>query len=541
MDVSGLDQNSLLTWCDDLHQVKSNVSQVQATLNLILLKTPTASDYRQLLAMLETVPESTVAERARQLLATPQVKVGVRLKQLYDEGVLPLLVALARINFKAAKTDKYVGYLLDYTPDEMLVVLGDEAGGGKAQEPALELKPDLESYPPVLPPIANDSLLIRVLTDKSYRHPLDLLGLVNFSRAHNAKLAVKGSAAVELAVLDHLDDTFPHLDEHELYVMAHRAMAPEILAKFALGYNLIDNYKYHLSKDISWAQKIRLFANVFLAYVAGLAEDGYSAVEIKTWLRRLYQPVLTDLGVLAPPQPVAVVAMKQLELLFKQVTSLYNVQPDKLAVEFVQLELDPFVAQLQINGKSYTLGTSSTSFDDAKEKAAAALFADQNKVKSMMETLINGYSSTIKAQPDPHQAAPASVQMAANMYQDHGGAGSKPAGPAALAPTPQPYSAFPPQPYGLLPDPSFRSGLDNNAKNTLYALLGQKRMAPVYKYHRAGNEFQASVLANETVLGVGYDINKRLASQKAAMNALSNETLLASLGLNGSEQDQTST
>lgn len=72
---------SLLTVCDDLTQVKGNVSQFQAMVNNIISKAPTREEYEKLLKTIRLgeAPGETkqTIERLEQLITVLQTKVAV--------------------------------------------------------------------------------------------------------------------------------------------------------------------------------------------------------------------------------------------------------------------------------------------------------------------------------------------------------------------------------------------------------------------------------------------------------------------------------
>ena len=92
----------LLAWCEDLYPLKGNVSQLQATLGLILARAPTVEEYNQLQAALDEPLDHDhrpMESRLRTLITLPQLKVAVRLRTLYANGNLPFLLMLLKISF----------------------------------------------------------------------------------------------------------------------------------------------------------------------------------------------------------------------------------------------------------------------------------------------------------------------------------------------------------------------------------------------------------------------------------------------------------
>lgn len=531
----------LLTWCDDLHQVKGNISQLQATLNHVLNKAPSIEEYKQISTYLEEAgnrDSKSIVDKTRNFLMTSQLKVAVRMKFLYEQGMLPFLLALSQINFKSLKADKFVGYLIDYTPPKDI---GTTLSKALKQRINSHKKVDVSTYPPTLPPIGNEHLLRVVLTDKSFRQPSDFLELVDaadFSRSHNAKLGLRGRCLLELLLTELLDSNVPSIHEDDLYYLRNKLLSPLVLTKLALGYNLTDNFQHHCSNEISAKDKMKILSNVFLAYVGGLAVDGYSMEEIKLWVKGLFDPIFQDISALYQPlKPFSKIALIELEFLFKQVTSLYAVSPEHTEINFESLETNPFVVKLVVDGQTLGIGTSSSSVEEAKEKAAIEALMSKEKVDELLKTLIKSYqtrsSDALSSQSsDDDDDVPYSPS-----YDDYEPPESNTNSTSELTipNKPQPYGIPPPllaaPVHNLAFNPIDSGPVDTNAKNHLYAILGSNHLTPMYQYNKVGHEFHVTISVNLIVIGSSHDTNKKIASQKAAMNALANTSIWTQLGI----------
>ncbi|ABN64509.2 predicted protein, partial [Scheffersomyces stipitis CBS 6054] len=286
-----MSNRSLLEWADDLVTIKGSVSQLQAAVNQITAKAPTPQELAGLLTSLNESHDPNdkpIIDKLNGFFASPHIKVGVRLRQLYDSKQLPLLSALCKINFKSAKADKYSSYFLEFDPSNSPETVSDDDDASTSKEK----KVDVSSYPPMIPPISNDALLLRVMTDKSYHQPSDILESEtrthDINRTHNEKLSILGRSLLELLLYQILDERFPNMYGEEMFVFRHKLLSPGILTKLAFGYNLVDPYKYNLSSEIDSNRKMEIFGKIFLSYVAGLSMDGYTQSEIKLWIRKLY-------------------------------------------------------------------------------------------------------------------------------------------------------------------------------------------------------------------------------------------------------------
>lgn len=571
--------HSLLSLVDDLHQVKGNISQIQATLNQILTKAPTKEKYNELI---ESFSSSSISgdkqliERLSSLVSSSQLKVAVNLKYLYDNDKLPVLLALSQLNFKTLTND-----------DPSLEKLLDEIN-------TTSQKYVTSDYPPQLPIIEDQSLLIRIFTDKSFRQPSDFLDSVNQgtcfnSSAHNEKLFLKGKSLLQLIILELIDEMYPNLYEDELDILVGRVLSLEILAKLALGYNLVDSYKYNLSVGISFQEKINLFGKLFVSYIGGLGT--VKLVDyVKSYVEAVFHPIISSVK---DEQSVVKFSKVQLDFLISKI--------DGVTLRYVLLEEDPYVVQVLINDEVVSSGTGSTE-DAARERAAFEVVQNVEGLQKVMGFVVEDYEDEgglLKEQQQKQQQHQQHQHQQHQHHQHHQHhqqtqqpqhnqnheppyqpksvpkipplflkqlppppsygypqpytsiskpVSSLPKVPNTAAPlpyTPISYNSTPGMPGLPLATPavsvdpfgvpiigqSYKVGMENNAKNTLYALLGQHRLTPVYKNAKAGNEFQVSVVVNDQTIGVGYDTNKRFASQKAAMSALGNESGLKGLGV----------
>lgn len=610
-----MDTQALLSLSDDLHQVKGNISQIQATLNNVLSKAPTSTKFDELKLQFDDQNNSdnkVLYDRVSSLVKSSQLKVAVKLKSLFDTNKVPLLSSLSKLNFKTLTDD-----------DEHLVNFLNYSGTNSKFSYSGE-------YPPPLPVIQNKALLLRTFTDKSFRQPSDFLdsvaqGTCFNNLAHNEKLSIKGYAFLQVALLELLDDRFPGLYPEELEVLQQKILSPEILAKLAFGYGMVDAFKYNLSKTLSYDEKLEVFSKLFSSYVSAIRTT-YSFEYAKLFVSAVFQPIITSIK---ENYPLNGLAKLQVEFLIKQLEGV------SLVYESIQDE--PHVVHLKINGEILTTGTSSSSQEEASERAAQQLVENVTllqKVMHLTEEKYDAENSTAERLNDKEHGngttnegsqqannvdqsssneaskSPTNTPKSDSIYPSSNSARATTSSPSNTqvfpqapptknsAPQPQPFptsripqlpsnpnaragdyplpytniakpvSSLPkvpvsggqtPQLYGPIsynvvpgmpggptqvpPTPvvdasgvpiigqSYKVGMESNAKNTLYALLGQHHLVPVYKTSKAGLDYHATVTVNDTIIGVGYDSNKRFASQKAAMSALGNDSALKTLGI----------
>lgn len=559
---------NLLTWCDDLHQVKGNVSQFQATLNQIVQKAPSIAQFKQLASQLEdNVSDPGLKERFRSYLTLPQVKVAIRLKLLLERGYLPLLLALSRINFKSAKSDRYVGYFLDHLPPRQRIPDPLKKLTDQKRLPA--------SYPPHLPPLSDD-LLKLVLTDKSYRLLGDFVesqenGDLKFNRRHNARLALKGQKLLEFLVVDILETKFPNLHEDDLYHLSLRLTSKAVLAKLAYAYHLGDSLYHTVLDDAPVQDKVDVFARVFEAYIGALHQDEYLEPEIREWLDKLYEPIIFKANEIsengAQFKDEYQLAFAELNFLLKRIDNRYlGNATKKFVVETSEVESDPFVVHLRIDGEVYGVGTSSRSVEDAKNRAYHAVVSSPDATHRLLNYIFETYhvkdSVHVIREERKHFDEKEDDDVSDN-YEPEVSLppipGDKPVpsllpapppslpaapskAPAAAPRVPLPYGSLPPNPNGgnngvapyslpMAVDASLRGPVDVQAKTKLNSLLATKGLNAQYRTHKVGNDIQCTISVNDVVLGVAYDIHRKVAGNKAATNALNNKKVLEQLGI----------
>lgn len=387
---------SLLTVCDDLTQVKGNVSQFQAMVNNIISKAPTREEYEKLLKTIRLgeAPGETkqTIERLEQLITVLQTKIAVRLKELFLAGYLPLLTSLSKINFKSNIEDQFVSYFMDYNPVLPSNVVQDlrVLQGKKADH--LTAPIDIISYPPTLPSINSTILLLRIMTDRSYRQPLDFIELASndYNKSHNGRLVLRGRAIMQLCLVEVLEESYPRLLDEDIQFISHKLMAPIILTKFAFGYNLVDHLKYNVSVDADYEEKLQIIGNIFLAYMGGLKTEGYDLSDLKLFVKRLYEPVIADY--MNKNDVLSKVALVELDLLFKLITNLLYLPRENIRYEIIQVESDPHVARILVDNEELGSGVSSVSFEEAKCRAAQDILNDHNRIRKIWEILKNNHT-----------------------------------------------------------------------------------------------------------------------------------------------------
>ena len=393
-ELAVLDSTSLLHVVDELIRLRATISQIQASLKQLLQLTPTLDRYKQLIEVASGVNGKGnflkfAVDRLNDVLFAPQLKVAIRLKLLFESLKLTLLQKLCDLNFKNMTTN-------DRALDEFMLIVPWEGKSDMDQQKAYATGVKIDEahllpYPPILPEIKDQKLLIRVTTDKLYRQLIDFVELppMKFNNSHNSKLAMRGKNILNIILFELLDEQLQDEYLENLLYMQKRLTSRELLAKFAMGYNLIDWLKYNLSQEADVDEKIDIMSNVFLAYIAGLQEEKYSLDSIREWVKKLYAPIINDL--IGTEKPLQKVAMAELESLFRLATNLNNLSYKELDLRVTQIQSDPFVVQISLDNVILGLGTSLNNFDEAQDKAAMGIIGDKAKVAQIFTMIMRNY------------------------------------------------------------------------------------------------------------------------------------------------------
>lgn len=522
----------LLTWCDDLHQVKGNVSQIQATLFHVLSKTPTPGQYLSLCMALDPATPSSlppspkhIRDRVRLLLTSPHIKVAVRLKELLDQGALPTLDLLSKLNFKAPKIEPQLDHFLSHSPTAPASTVADI---------------DTLTYPPPLPLISDQSLAIVAFTDKSYLTCAELI-YPQSSNLHNAKLSVRGRALISMLLTTSLARAFPDNDESQLVVLRSHLMSDAMLAKFAIGYNMPSHCRHQIRAEQSNDVKLRIFANLFAGYVSAMVDDGLDLLAVIKWIDHLYGPAIDAAN---EPASANLAAAAELLLLYRNALLPLDSR-QRAPLQYVQLERNPFVSRVYLGDTPLGTGTSSQSLAIAEARAAANTMACPDHVALLHQDIAMQGMAQAQSSHEPWQGSedidadydsyepsiqPNPTPLPAPYTPLHSKKlATGPLHPLLLPPPaykPAPYSqvsysAMKPAPYApSQPAASASEPVDPNAKNSLYAVLGPLHLVPHYTSHRLGSGYKALIRVNNVTIGTGFDAAKKVARNRAAMDAL---------------------
>lgn len=365
---------------DDLGQVKGFIGQLQGTIQQIVKKSPSLDEFNELIQLINLTDVSNVNSfqigKVKHLLNTNQMKLCIKLRQLYEQDELPFLKMLSLLNLKNKDEDNYqiINFIMEYHRDPLDLtsdyrVLEELMDDRLYEVDWSRSSSELASLLPDLLPIKDDKLHKKVFLDKSFIDPmLEIANFEQYNQLFNNRLILRGDAFLRMILHEIVDYKFPHLYYEDVKLIVEKLVDENVLFKLSIIYQLLDNFKYKLSNTISTGDKITVIGNIFLSYVGGLSIE-YTLGQLKIWIFKIYKIILPTVdGLDLKFKSLEDIASRQFNFLF-----------DSSEYSFEELETEPFVIKLNIKGQS-VIGTNSQSFELAKNKAIYE-FMNSNNLK----------------------------------------------------------------------------------------------------------------------------------------------------------------
>lgn len=348
----------LVTWNDDLHHARGSLGQLQAAIIQLLKRTPNVEQFNDLIQIINRGntangnggdgQDQFLIEKLKQILTTPQVKIGIKFKQLFELDELPFLKMLTLIQLKLNKetkdSDEFMNYLLEYHRNEESPKLEIDSDMKELRE--MDEKFDVTNSSdsiqlPDLLPIKDEKLFKRIFLHRSFMDPLTAMeNLHDITNYDNSKLVIRGRLILEGLLLEVLLQKYPKMYHEDMIILVNQLLNENILFKLSLIYNLKDNFKFKFSNRISMIEKLRIIGEIFLSYIGGLSYE-YSRVKLKIWIYKIYKWILPkvrqDLNLQGNNSELI---ENQFEFLMKDLSVI---------LEFTQVEHDPYVMKLTIS------------------------------------------------------------------------------------------------------------------------------------------------------------------------------------------------
>lgn len=312
----------LVTWNDDLNHAKGSIAQLQAAILQVVKRTPNVQEFNELIQIINRASaglndgDKFLIEKLKLLLNTPQLKIGMKFKQLFELEELPFLKMLTLIHLKlnkdgkewGIKEDQLLNYLLEYHRKEdsdVSVIDADvkelqqlneqivdiDAEDGNGFKPA-DMNQQADINLPDLLPIKDDKLFKRTFLHESFIDPLnEIENLEDIANSDNSKLVILGRMVLRGLLIEILMQKYPKLYHEDMLMMVEQLMNVNILFKLSLVYNLVDNFKFKVSDKVPMSEKLTIIGDIFLSYMGGLSFE-YSRIKLKIWVYNIYKFIL---------------------------------------------------------------------------------------------------------------------------------------------------------------------------------------------------------------------------------------------------------
>ncbi|CAI4048772.1 hypothetical protein SKDZ_13G3650 [Saccharomyces kudriavzevii ZP591] len=165
----------------------------------------------------------------------------------------------------------------------------------KAEDPTKTTK-----WPPKLPEIHDLAIRARVFIHKSTIKDKVYLSGSEMINAHNERLEFLGDSILNSVMTLIIYNKFPDYSEGQLSTLRMNLVSNEQIKQWSIMYHFHERLKtnFDLKDENSNFQngKLKLYADVFEAYIGGLMEDDprNNLPKIRKWLRKLAKPVIEE-------------------------------------------------------------------------------------------------------------------------------------------------------------------------------------------------------------------------------------------------------
>ncbi|OBA22388.1 hypothetical protein METBIDRAFT_39396 [Metschnikowia bicuspidata var. bicuspidata NRRL YB-4993] len=356
--------------------------------------------------------------------------------------------------------------------------------------PPDDAEPAVEGLP-ALPAIRGPALRLRVFQHKSTCANKTYLNEQEIVASHNERLEFLGDSVLNTLVTYILYERFPAANEGQLSQIRSQLVSNKVLGEFAVAYGFDKKLRCNIDEDALKTGRQKVFADVFEAYVGGLAtERTYDLQEVQRWLALLYAHkiavALREMNSIcavdkeAKTELYSMIGTASLHPVYKVITNGNGVST-------------PFKVHCLMEGEFMGAGEA-PSLKEAGLRAAMSALSNKRLVEKYGRKRLQTDRSISEVKQD--KAAP-------------GGAGK----PAPVFPLVAGKAVFP----------------NKFAKNEVYAYFGKNLgLAPEYivTYEEQEKRYKAELKVNQAVLSVAYDTVRRNAITRAATVLLENKHLL---------------
>lgn len=473
----------------DILGIEHAVTNLQKSVKKIIEDAPDFDSLIKTIGGSGQVEDTVRKEIFLALTRTNNVKVASNLRKLYKLGKLAIFDEILRTD--QDDTVEFQDSSID------LRISGYDSGSKEADKVEYNSKP----YPPPLPPIKNPVILSRVFMHKSVVNDKTYLTDHQILHSHNERLEFLGDSILNNLITLIIFEMFPNFNEGELSRLRIELVNNQTLTNWSRLYEFDKALRKNINDDSFNAGKMKVYADVFEAYIGGLVIDNVSMKEIRAWLQELSEPVLNDFRARQTNSQIKPLN-KSAKLELYSLIGCAAMAPRYEVVQIGDGTVLPFIVSCMI--KDEELGRASG--QNIKEAGLKLAMIALDK-----KELIEKYSLIRRSMPRSISVLRQDDKREEEETLD------SPALPI-LAPA--------------IPEIM----IDNTSKGKLYALLSKHNLKPEYDQEKLADGKIKITLNIKNVPFVSYSYKSgKLAGQRCAQFLLENRSLLKNHGIDISE------
>ncbi|AET37707.1 ribonuclease III Ecym_1482 [Eremothecium cymbalariae DBVPG len=289
-------------------QLEHAISNIIESLNRIINMSPNFKTY------LENLNDEHTPTEFLPSFARYQLKCAAELKTLYQLGKFPSFNELMNYECKFSPTEKLpifsnlteedIDGLSSQVEDEeedddyIPTAVSTEVISNSNTKEAPQLTGYENKWPPELPEIKNPAIKARVFTHRSMINDKLYLSEAAMIKAHNERLEFLGDSILNTTMTMIIYNKFPSFNEGRLSQLRMKLINNERLKEWSFMYRLPSMLKTNVETINNTPDflngKLKLYADVFEAYIGGLIEDDpkKNLPKVRKWLAALSEPVI---------------------------------------------------------------------------------------------------------------------------------------------------------------------------------------------------------------------------------------------------------
>lgn len=492
-----------------------------------------APDYDELVKFMESVDmqsvdmEDTVKKEIFIALSrTNNVKLASKLKSFYEDGKLSAFDFI--LKFSEDESTELLNSNITLTSGSNLDILSKRSKAQYHEKP----------YPPPLPQIKNPVILSRVFMHKSVVNDKRYLSNRQMLMSHNERLEFLGDSILNNLVTLIIFERFPDYNEGELSKLRIECVNNSILTNWSKLYDFDKELRRNISDSTFGTGKMKIYADVFEAYIGGLVTDNMSMQEIRLWLLELVEPVLNSYqSKVASQHEIPLNKNAKLELY--SLIGCAAMPPRYETVQSGDGTVMPFIVSCLIKDDELGRGEGQNIKEAGLKLAMLAL---ENK------PLIEKYSMIRRKMPRSISVTRGSEEPVAEIntntdtnLNSNSNSNSESLEERALAKL-ESLLSLPPLPttkftvdeskLPLHSPQSHEYAIDNTSKGTLYSVLGKQHLRPEYDTQKLRDGNVKVILSINNIPFVSsVHRSGKLAGQQAAQYLLENLSVLRDFGV----------